>query len=101
MGENQEAVGKGIEEGKYYEAVEDYIKSMGWYQRLLELQGTDKEYCIASMKVYRAGYLAGQSARVVGGLTMESVNRYKQDRQLAVLFLEAIEQQFRNQDALH
>lgn len=82
------------EEKNYYEAVQTYITSMGWYERLLELQGTDLEYCIASMKVYRAGYIARQSAAMVGALVIESVPRYKQDRQLAICFLEAIEKRF-------
>ena len=82
------------EEENYYEAVQNYITSVGWYERLLELQGTDLEYCIASMKVYKAGYLARQPAAVVGALVIESVPRYKQDRQLALCFLEAIENRF-------
>lgn len=86
------------EEEKYYEAVESYITSMGWYERLLELQGTDTDYCIASMKVYKAGYLARQSAQVVGALVIESVPRYKLNRELAMLFLEAIENSFVRKD---
>jgi hypothetical protein len=92
------ANGGGGEERKYYEAIEDFIKSRGWYDRLLELQGTDKEYCIASMKVYKAGYRSGQSAIVVGALTCESVNGYKQrGREYAVAFLESLEKRYSNE----
>lgn len=80
----------------YYEAVNNFITSHGFYEPLLELQGTDKEYCIASMKMHKAGYLAGQSEKVVGALTMDSVKQYHQNRELAILFLQSIEKQFLN-----
>ena len=85
------------EERKYYEAIEDFIKSDGWYDRLLDLQGRDREYCIASMNVYKAGYRSGESAKVVGAVTMDSVNNYEQrGREYAVAFLEAIERRYAN-----
>jgi hypothetical protein len=79
---------------EYHKAVEEYVRTMGWYDRLLELQGTDPQYCTASLKVYHAGFVSGQSEKVTGGLVMESVNRYHQDRDLALLFLEAIERKW-------
>jgi hypothetical protein len=84
-------------EGKeitYYEAINNYITSMGFYEPLLELQGTDEEYCNASMKMHKAGYLAGQSEKVVGALTMDSVKQYQQNRELAILFLQNVEKRF-------
>jgi hypothetical protein len=81
-------------EVQFYEAVEDYIRSMGWYDRLLELQGTDGEFCTATFKVYKAGYEAGQSPKVVGALAMDGANRYPGNRRLAILFLQGVEQQF-------
>lgn len=77
----------------YYKAIAAYITSMGFDEPLLELQGTDKEYCIASMRMHKAGYLAGQSEKVVGALTVDSVKLYQQDRVLAILFLEGLEKQ--------
>lgn len=83
-------------EASYYEAINTYITLMGFYEPLLELQGTDKEYCIVSMKMHKAGYLADQSEKVVGALTIDSVKQYQQNRELAILFLESIEKQFLN-----
>jgi hypothetical protein len=82
------------EEIEYYEAVNDFITSHGFYEPVLELQGTDKEYCIASMKMHKAGYLSGQSEKVVGALTIDSVQQYKQSRQLAIIFLQKLEEDF-------
>jgi hypothetical protein len=82
------------EEIGYYEAINKYIASMGFYETLLELQGTDEEYCIASMKMHKAGYLTGQSEKVVGALTMDSAKQYQQNRELAILFLKNVEKQF-------
>ena len=79
---------------KYYESINNYITSKGFYEPLLQLQGTDLEYCTASLKVYKAGYLAGQSEKLVGALTMDSVKQYQQNRELAILFLQAVENQF-------
>lgn len=78
---------------KYYEAVNAFINSQGFYQPFLELQGTDKEYCIASMKMHKAGYLAGQSAKVVGALTLDSIKQYEDNRELSILFLQAVEKE--------
>jgi hypothetical protein len=48
------------------------------------------------MKMHKAGYLAGQSEKVVGALTMDSVKKYHQNRELAILFLQSVEKQFLN-----
>ena len=82
------------EEVEYYGAVNDFINSHGFYEPLLELQGTDEEYCIASMNMHKAGYLSGKSEKVVGALTMDSVKKYKQNRQLSIIFLQNLEAQF-------
>lgn len=58
------------------------------------MQGTDLEYCIASMKMHKAGYLSGQSEEMVGALTMDSVKQYQQHRELAILFVQNVEKQF-------
>jgi hypothetical protein len=77
----------------YYKTIAAYITSMGFDETLLELQGTDKEYCIASMRMHIAGYLAGQSEKVIGALTVDSIKLYQQNRELAILFLESLEKQ--------
>lgn len=80
----------------YYKAIAAYITSMGFDETLLELQGTDKEYYIASLRMHKAGYIAGQSEKVVGALTVDSVKQYQQNRELAILFLESLEKQLLN-----
>lgn len=79
---------------EYYQSIEKYITSLGWYDRLLTLQGTDPQYCDATLRVYRAGFLAGESEKVVGALIMESVNKYSLDRSFSMAFLKALEEQF-------
>jgi len=86
------------EELEYYEAVNDFINLHGFYEPFLELQGTDKEYCIASMQMHKTGYLSGQSEKVVGALTLDSIKQYEQNRQLAILFLQGLEQDFLNEE---
>ena len=86
------------EEVQYYEAVNDFINSHGFYEPLLELQGTDTEYCIASMKMHKAGYLSGQSEKVIGALTLDSIKKYEQNRELSILFLQNLEEHFLNEE---
>lgn len=82
------------EEVKYYEAVNNFINSHGFYESFLALQGIDEEYCVTSMKMHKAGYLSGRSEKVIGALTMDSVKKYEQNRQLSILFLQKLEEQF-------
>jgi len=89
-----ESSGDDDKEVQYYKAIEKYITDMGYYEPLLELQGTDQEYCIATMKLYKAGYLAGQSEKVIGALTMDSVKKYEANRDIAISFLEILEKKF-------
>ena len=90
--------GKGTDEGDleilFYRAVEKYIIDMGFYEPLLVMQGSDEEYCVAAMKMQKAGYHARQSPKVVGALTMDSVKKYDVSRELAILFLHSLEKQF-------
>jgi hypothetical protein len=88
--------GQDGEEINYYEAINDFITSHGFYESLLELQGTDKEYCIASMKMHKAAYLSGQPEVVVGALTMDSVKIYEESRLRSILFLQSLEKKYLN-----
>jgi hypothetical protein len=94
--EEQESVND--EALEYYQEVNNFINSHGFYEPFLELQGTDNEYCIASMQMHKAGYLSGQSEKVVGALTLDSIKKYEQNRQLAILFLKNLEQDFLSED---
>jgi len=79
---------------EYFQRIEAYITAMGWYDRLLVLQGTDPQFCEATLRVYRAGFSAGQPDKVVGALIMDSVNKYSSNRDFAMHFLRALEEQF-------
>jgi hypothetical protein len=88
------SVSAGDEQVEYFQRIQEYITTMGWYDRLLMLQGTDPQFCEASLRVYRAGFSSGQPYKVVGALIMESVNKYSSSRALALEFLKALEEQF-------
>lgn len=82
------------EEGMYYNSVNDFMKLHGYYEPFLELQVTDKEFFIASMKVLEAAYLSGQSEKVIGALIMDSVKNYEQNRELAIVFLQKLKERY-------
>lgn len=71
----------------YYRAIDSYVRSVGYYEPLLELQGTDEEYCIAVMKTHKAAYLANVPEKIAGALTLDSVKHFYQNREFALLFL--------------
>jgi hypothetical protein len=79
----------------FYRAVEDWVRSKGWYERLLELQGTDSEFCSASFDLYTAAFDTDQDVPLAGALLMEGVNRYPQSRDLAIAFIGAVERNWR------
>lgn len=71
----------------YYRTIDTYVRSVGYYEPLLELQGTDEEYCIAVMQTHKAAYLANVPDKIAGALTLDSVKHYYQNRDLALTFL--------------
>lgn len=75
----------------YYRAIESYVRSVGYYEPLLELQGTDEEYCIAVMKTHKAAHLASVPEKIAGALTLDSVKHYYQNRDFALVFLRKLE----------
>jgi hypothetical protein len=75
----------------YYQAIDSFVRSVGYYEPLLELQGTDKEYCIAVMKVHKAAYLASVPEKIAGALTLDSVKHYHRNREFALVFLSKLE----------
>lgn len=88
---NIDDIDESDEEILYYRAIDTYVEKMGFYLPLLELQGTDEEYCIATLKVHKSGFINGQSPVVIGALVLDSVRKYHANRDLAILFLRAIE----------
>lgn len=75
----------------YYRAIDSYVRSVGYYEPLLELQGTDEEYCMAVMKAHKAAYLANVPEKIAGALTLDSVKHYYQNREFAFVFLRKLE----------
>lgn len=75
----------------YYRAIDAYIRSVDYYEPLLELQGTDEEYCIAIMHTHKAAYLANIPDKIAGALTLDSVKHYYQNRNFALVFLRKLE----------
>ena len=79
------------DELKYYEAINAFITSHGFYESFLTLQGTDKDYCIASMKMHKAAYISGQPHAVAAALTIDSIRKYEENRPRSILFLHSLE----------
>lgn len=71
-----------------------FIKDMGAYEDVLLLQGSDYEYCVASMKVQEIGFYAKQSPKVIAMLIMDASKKYESNRELSILFLEALYKKF-------
>ena len=67
-----------------------FIKYIGAYEDILLLQGSDYEYCVASMKVQEIGFYAKQSPKIIAMLIIESSKKYDNNRILSILFLEAL-----------
>lgn len=75
----------------YYRAIDAFVRSVGYYEPLLELQGTDEDYCIAVMQTHKAAYLANVPDKIAGALTLDSVKHYYQNRDFALAFLGKLE----------
>jgi hypothetical protein len=75
----------------YYRAIDVFVHSVDYYQPLLELQGTDEEYCIAVMQTHKAAYLANVPSKIAGALTLDSVKHYYQNRDFSLAFLRKLE----------
>ena len=81
------------EEFNFYQAVEGLVTEFGYYEQLLEAQGTDKEFYIASMKLCNAGFNAGKSDRFIAAFMIEAVKRYEINEHHAIIYLKALEKQ--------
>jgi len=79
---------------KYYEDINLFITNAGHYEYVLEIQGADKEFCIASLKMHNSGYLTGQPANVVSALTITAAKKHNEDRLNSIVFLEIIAKNF-------
>jgi hypothetical protein len=81
-------------ERMYLESVEEFIRSVGFYDRLLALQAGDKAFFVASMNLMRAGFRADQSEKVIGAFVMETVHEGERDLEKAVLMLQFLERKY-------
>jgi hypothetical protein len=57
----------------YYRAIDSYVRTIGYYEPLLEIQGTDEDYCEAVLKTLKETYLANVPEKFAGALTLDSL----------------------------
>jgi uncharacterized protein len=84
------------EEILYYREIEKYIIRHGYFEPLLHTQATDEEFGIASLKIRKAGYLAGKPANLVGALILEALSRYDKNREASLEFFATNERDFQS-----
>lgn len=78
-------------EMRYYEEVEGFMRHMGRYEQVLESQGLDSEFGIATLETYKAGYVAGTSAKVIGALVMDAAHKHRGNRDFGIEFLRGVQ----------
>lgn len=88
----EESVPAGSQQA-YYLSLEGWLKSVGHYEKVLELQGTDKQFCTESLMLYKAGWEARESEKVVGGFVAESAHRYRQNQEYGLIFIRALREE--------
>ena len=67
---------------------------MGFYEKLLTVEGTDSGFCILAMKVRKGGYITKRPEKVIGALLMDAANRYYAEPLHGIYFLEALLENF-------
>ncbi len=74
---------------QYYEAIEKHIETVGHKETVLTVQGTDRKFCEASFKLYKAGYEHDADFKFIACATAQAAHDYEKDPELAILFLES------------
>jgi tetratricopeptide (TPR) repeat protein len=74
----------------YYLSIEEWLKSVGHYEKILELQGTDNQFCTESLMLYKAGWEARESEKVVGGFVAEFAHKYRQNPEYGLIFIQVL-----------
>lgn len=74
----------------YYLSIEEWLKSVGHYEKVLELQGTDNQFCTESLMLYKAGWEARESEKVVDGFVAECAHRYRQNPEYGLIFIQVL-----------
>lgn len=74
---------------QYYEAIEKHIETIGHKETVLTVQGTDQEFCEASLKLYKAGYEHDENFKFIACAVAEAAHDHKKNPELAISFLES------------
>lgn len=77
-------------EANYIREVDKFILSTGHYEGLVIPAQDDDEFMEASVSVYMAGYQTGSSPKVVGALITDGANKFKQNPEFGITFLDKV-----------
>lgn len=75
---------------RYYRKVEGVMKAKGLYVPVLEIQGTDREFCTLSLKLYRAGFKSGMAPSQIAFAVVQAASICRLDRKRGLEGLERI-----------
>jgi hypothetical protein len=79
------------ESNSFYRQVEKQIQLRGYAQEMLEVQGTDEEYCKILFKSWLAAEQANENPKVVAALALNSLEYYGKSRDIALSCLRRLE----------
>ncbi|PZP56253.1 MAG: hypothetical protein DI586_04280 [Micavibrio aeruginosavorus] len=88
----------GSKEEAYLVAVERAIAQSGCADRMLEAQGSDREFCIEIMKFHTAAYKDGISAAGTANLSIDALNKHRELREYGIEFTKALRKQLEKGD---
>lgn len=77
-------------EASYIREVDKFILSTDHYENLVLPAQDDDEFMEASINVYMAGYQTGASPKVVGMLIADGANKYKNNPEFGIVFLDKV-----------
>ena len=75
----------------YYREIEKYVTRRGYFEPLIETQGTDERFFVASMRVQKAGFLTGEPVNVVAAVILKALECYGKSRKLSLEYLAKFE----------
>lgn len=79
------------EEALYFAAVEAFLGGCGHFEDVVLPAQCCEDFFEVSVRVYRAGYTAKLSPKVVGALIVEAANQYNTNPELGLAYLQALE----------
>lgn len=77
-------------EANYIREVDKFILSTDYYESLVIPAQDNDEFMEAAINVYMAGYQTGSSPKVVGALITDGANKYKQNPEFGIVFLDKV-----------